>query len=114
VLEVFTRNTQDTYGNGSIARLYVNGRMVHEHDFGPQKVEGQEEAVWDLTVHRWRVPIETEPGTPVLVSIATDSKDSNNADFQWWSAPRFIQAAAEAEFVEFVDGQAVPERVMED
>lgn len=109
VLEVFTRNTQDTYGNGTIGRLYINGRMVHEHDFGPQEVEGQDEKVWDLAIHRWRVPLQVEPGTPVLVSIATDSKGSNNADFQWWAAPRFIQAPMEASFVQFEEGQAVPE-----
>lgn len=101
LLEVFTRNTQDTHGNGSIGRLYINGRMVHEHDFGPQRVEGQEETVWDLAMHRWRVPVRVEPGTPVLVSIATDSKASNNADEQWWSAPRFIQGPMEDEFVRF-------------
>ncbi len=109
VLEVFTRNTQDTYGNGTIGRLYINGRMVHEHDFGPRKAEGEEEAAWDLAIHRWRVPVRVTGDEPVLVSIATNSKGSNNADFQWWSAPRFIEAAMEAEFVEFADGEAVPE-----
>ena len=109
VLEVFTRNSQDTYGDGSIARLYINGRAVHEHDFGPVKPEGADEAVWDLAMHRWRVPIRVEPGVPVLVSIATDSKGSNNADYQWWSAPRFVQAPAEEEFVQWVDGEPVPE-----
>jgi hypothetical protein len=109
VLEVFTRNTQDKYGNGSIAKLYINGRLVHQHDFGPQKVEGEEKPQWDLTIHRWRVPLEAQPGTPVLVSIATDNKGSNNADYQQWSAPRLIGGPMEAEFVEFVDGEAAPE-----
>lgn len=103
VLEVFTHNTQDEYGNGTIARLYVNGQMVHEHDFGPQQVEGQDEAVWDLAVHRWRMPLDVEPGIPVLLSIATDGKGSNNADYQWWSAPRFIEGPAEAEFAQWRD-----------
>ncbi len=109
VLEVFTRNSQDQYGNGTIARLYINGRVVHAHDFGPEKVEGQDEAVWDTSLHRWRVPIEVEPGTPVLVSIATDNKGSNNADYQWWSPPRFVQAAAEPQFVQWADEQWQPE-----
>lgn len=109
VLEVFTLNTQDTHGNGSIGRLYINGRMVHEHDFGPKQVEGDGGTQWDLDMHRWRVPVRVEPGVPVLVSIASDSKESNNADMQWWSAPRFIEGPLEEEYVRFVDGEAVAE-----
>lgn len=109
VLEVFTRNTQQTYGNGSIGRLYINGRLVHEHDFGPRPVEGQEGPAWDLDLHRWRVPVRVAPGVPVLVSIATDSKASNNADEQWWSAPRFVEGPMEESFVRFRAGEALPE-----
>lgn len=101
VLEVFLRNTQSVHGNGTIGRLYINGRVVHEHDFGPQQVEGQDDRVWDNAFHRWRVPVRVEPGTPVLVSIATDAKAENNADQQWWSAPRFIEGPMEEEFLRF-------------
>jgi len=40
-LEVYVKNTQVRYGDGATVRLYLNGRLVHEHDFRPRK-EGDE------------------------------------------------------------------------
>ncbi|NLF70880.1 MAG: hypothetical protein GX575_17755 [Candidatus Anammoximicrobium sp.] len=116
-LRVYTRNSQAKYGNGTIARLYVNGRLRHEHDFGPQPnpdwkdgMPAGEKTLWDTAYHCWSVPLGSAAGRTVLVTLATDSKASNNADSQWWSRPKFIQDAEQAEsYLKLTKEKAVPE-----
>ncbi len=107
-LDLYVRNTQERYGDGATVRLYLNGRMVHELDLRP-RTEG-EETVWDTAFHRWRVPVGAMAGQPLLVSIATDSNGSNNADSIWWSMPRFITDADQQEsFVALTEDGEVAE-----
>lgn len=110
-LRVFLQNRQSKYGNGTIARLYVNGVAVREHDFGPTPNPDWEEGMpkekkllWDTSFHRWTVPLGHAAQQPVLVSLATDSKASNNADNQWWSRPTFVKdPAQEPEYARLAD-----------
>ena len=103
-LRVYVQNRQDKYGNCTIARLYVNGRLRHEHDFGPKPnpawkdgMPPDEKTVWDTAYHGWSVPLGAAAGRTVLVTLATDSKASNNADSQWWSRPKFVSDPQQAE-----------------
>lgn len=94
---VYLRNTQKKYGNAEIARIYLNGRPVHERDLGPVRnpdwQEGMDPALkslWDTDLHAWRVPLGHLAGRPVLFTIATDDKADNNADELWWSRPKLV------------------------
>ncbi|MCL4207741.1 MAG: hypothetical protein KJ000_35095 [Pirellulaceae bacterium] len=103
-LRVYVQNRQGKYGNGTIARLYVNGRLRHEHDFGPKPnpdwkdgMPSDERNIWDTAYHAWSVPLGAAAGRTVLVTLATDCKASNNADSQWWSRPKFVADPQQAE-----------------
>lgn len=97
-LLVHVRNNQTRWGNGGIARLYVNGREVRAADLGPQPnpdwEEGMDAAlrqVWDTDIRAWQVPVGHLAGRPLAVTIASDAKGQNNADQLWWVRPRFIE-----------------------
>jgi hypothetical protein len=103
-LRVYVQNRQNKYGNCTVARLYVNGRLRHEHDFGPKPnpawkdgMPPGEKTIWDTAYHGWSLPLGAAVGRTVLVTLATDSKASNNADSQWWSRPKFVSDPQQAE-----------------
>ncbi len=121
-LNVYLCNAVDRYGNGQIGRLYINGRPVHEYSAGPWPNPDWEEGmdkyaknIWDNDVHRWRIPVGHLAGQPILVSIATDGKGSNNADNLWWTRPTFVaDPDQQASFVQFTeDGQTIEEQPRE-
>jgi hypothetical protein len=100
-LRVYVRNSQTKYGNGAIARLYLNGRVVHAFDLGPQPNPAWKEGddpyarnLWDTAFHAWTVPVGQFAGQPLAITLATDAKGENNADMTWWSRPKFIRATA--------------------
>lgn len=97
-LQVYAKNNQVKYGNGGIARLYINGRVARAYDLGPrpnpdwkQGMDPYDKNVWDTDVHGWRVPLGHLAGQPVAITIATDAKGSNNADEVWWTRPWLVQ-----------------------
>lgn len=101
-----------------IGRVDINGRMVHEYDYGPVKTPDWQEgmaaalkSVWNNAIHAWRIPLGHMAGRPVLVSIATDGKASDNADDLCWSRPKFVSdPEQQASFVQFTEaGEAVEE-----
>ncbi|MHB8997409.1 MAG: DUF6259 domain-containing protein [Armatimonadota bacterium] len=108
-LLVYVRNNQVKYGNGGIARLYVNGREAHALDLGPTPNPDWKEGMdryarnrWDTDVHGWRVPLGHLAGKPVLVTIASDAKGENNSDQLWWTRPKFVNDPEQkAKFVRF-------------
>ncbi|NUQ66405.1 MAG: hypothetical protein HUU20_28410, partial [Pirellulales bacterium] len=103
-LEVYVRNRQFRYGNGAVARLYLNGRVVRELDFGPR------DGVWDTDVHLWHIPLGRFAGQPLAVTIASDAKTENNADSLWWTAPALVADPEQKErFVRVTEAGEVPE-----
>ena len=96
-LRVYQQNRSSRYGNASIGKLYLNGRLVRAYDFGPKPnpdwTEGMPKAKksrWDTRYHSWSVPVGHLAGKAIVVSLATDCKASNNADNHWWSRPSFV------------------------
>jgi hypothetical protein len=117
-LRVYVRNSQTKYGNGGIARLYLNGRLIHALDLGPkpnpdwkQGDDPAAQSLWDTAYHAWTVPVAALAGQPVAITIATDAKAENNADMVWWSRPKFVSSPRpEATFVALGEkGEAKPE-----
>ncbi len=97
-LEVYVRNRQKRYGNGAIARLYLNGRAVHQWDFAPKP------GAFDTDVHLWHVPLGGMSGQALAVTIASDAKNENNADELWWTAPMLVPDPRQKErFVRVLD-----------
>ncbi|NLC56200.1 MAG: hypothetical protein GX774_05120 [Armatimonadetes bacterium] len=101
-LRVYVQNRETRYGNGGIVRLYLNGRVAHALDLGPQPnpdwKEGDDPATrnrWDTDIHAWTVPLGKLAGQPLLVTLATDAKGDNNADHIWWARPKFIADPAQ-------------------
>ncbi len=101
-LLVYVKNTQTRYGNGAIARVYVNGRVVHALDLGPRPNPGWKagddpatRTVWDTDNHAWTIPLGHFAGRAAAITIATDAKGENNADSIWWSRPRLVSDAAQ-------------------
>ena len=118
-LQLYLKNTQNVYGNGTIGRLYINGRMAHSYDFGPRPNPSWKEGmdvklkqVWNKDGHAWRVPLGNMAGQPVLVTIATDAKNGdNNADSLWWSRSKFVEDTDQQPlFRQFTDKGPIPEQ----
>jgi hypothetical protein len=98
-LRIYIKNNHSKYGNGSIIRLYINGREVHEYDFLPLDINGS-------SVHRWTLPMSAYSGKTILISIGNDAKDSNNSDNCWVTRPIFlIDNAQEWDFVKWPAGE---------
>lgn len=116
-LRLYVQNRQRTYGNGAVARVYINGRAQHELDLGPRENKAWQEGmpkdrknVWDTDFHAWSLPLGAMSGQAVLVTVATDGKASNNADSIWWSRPKFVTDPAQKRtFARLTDAGPVPE-----
>jgi hypothetical protein len=111
-------NSQTKYGNGAIARLYLNGRLVHALDLSPKPNPDWQEGddpysrnLWDTAMHAWTVPVGQFAGQPLAVTIATDAKGENNADMVWWARPKFVSdPQQQSTFVRLAeDGTTTPE-----
>lgn len=117
VLRVLVRNSQTRYGNGAIGKLYLNGRLAHQHDFGPapnpdwkEGMDKLQKVFWETTVHEWRVPLGHLAGQPLAISIASDAKGENNADSLWWARPVWLADPAQgARFVRHTEQGEQPE-----
>lgn len=102
-LRIYQQNRSNQYGNGSIGRLYINGRLVRAYDFGPKPHPDWQEGMpdsdksqWDTEFHSWTVPVGNFAGETIVVSLATDAKASNNSDNHWWSRPKFVSDPGQA------------------
>jgi hypothetical protein len=117
-LRVYVFNSQTKYGNGAIARLYLNGRLTNSLDLGPKPNPDWKEGddpyarnLWDTDMRSWTIPVGQFAGQPLAVTIATDAKGENNADMVWWARPKFIADPEQkpAFVVLGPDGAATPE-----
>ncbi|MBT4815053.1 MAG: hypothetical protein HON70_05110 [Lentisphaerae bacterium] len=116
-LRIYQKNRSNKYGNATIGKLYINGTLVRAYDVGPRPnpdwkdgMPKNKKSIWDTDYHAWTLPVGTYAGQTILISIATDSKASNNSDNHWWSRPKFIKIPAqEPTFVRLAGGKAVPE-----
>jgi len=97
-LEIYSID-KTRYGNATTGRVYINDRLVGEHDYGPKKnpawkkgMPRSEEFSWPTRkYYRWRIPVGHMAGQPLLLTIATDGKANDNSDSRWWSRPRFVK-----------------------
>lgn len=118
-LKLYLNNAQNQYGNGVIASISLNGRLVRGYDFGPISNPDEEPGTppeqrsrWpDQNVHLWQIPLGEFAGQPVLISLGTDPKGSNNADNFWLSRPILVtDDAQETRFIILTpDGEVVEE-----
>ena len=107
-VEVYVKNQQKRYGNGVMARIYLNGRPVHAHDFGPRRSPTHK--IWDTDIHLWHIPLDQYAGQPLAVTIASDSKNETNADHLLWTRPRLVNDAVQKKkFVRVTEEGEVPE-----
>jgi Domain of unknown function (DUF6259) len=89
-VEFTVRNTQKQYGNGSICRVSINGKVVFTEDLGPVK-DATGRLVWDTAARICRVPVGSRAGEPIVVTIAIWGKGDMNADEIWMTEPRIIR-----------------------
>lgn len=117
-LVVYVRNNQTRYGNGGIARLYLNGREVRAATLGPvpnpdwqEGMDAALKSIWDTDIHGWTVPVGHLAGQTIAITIASDARGENNADQLWWTRPMLISdAEQQARFVRINDaGETKPE-----
>ena len=108
-VEIHVRNGQGKHGDGSVARLYVNGQVACMLDCAPRnpkwtkKMPRAERYLFrDTQLHRWTVPLGKHKGRPVLISVGVDPKDGPNADLQWVSRPRLIRRPNQAASAEIL------------
>ena len=103
-LKVYLQHRQNLHGDGAIARLYVNGRLRREEDLGPrpnpnwkQGMPAAQKMTWDKDPRSWTLPLGKMAGRTVLITVASDPKQGNNADSLWWSRPKIVLDATQAE-----------------
>ncbi len=97
-IEILFRNTQTKYGNGTIARVYLNGQQVHAETLSsfanPIWREGMDQSTkmtFDTDFYRLTIPVGHLAGRPIAVTLATDPVGDNNSDELWWARPTFVR-----------------------
>ena len=94
-LEVFLKNNQSKYGNGSSVELLVNGKREAFFNCcipNPKWRRGSKEPriIWDCQLRKWIIPVGKFAGKNILVSLRVSNKNSSNADEQWVSVPKIV------------------------
>ncbi len=88
-VEVYAKNEQKTYGNGTILTILVNGKEMVKFDCCKQTKKSK--PVWDTKLRKWTIPLGAFKGQKVLFSVKVDNKASNNADMQFVSTPKMVK-----------------------
>jgi len=94
-VEFTIRNTQTKYGNGSLCRVAVNGKVVFTEDLGPVR-DSTGKLVWDTSARICRVPVGSRAGEPIVVTVSVWGKGDMNADEIWMTEPRLIRDSGQA------------------
>lgn len=84
-LRVVAQQAQTKYGNGSAARIEVNGVEVLNYAL-PR----------DASFHEWLVPLGQYANNAVVLSLITDPLNEANADLHRWTRPKIVDAAEQS------------------
>jgi len=110
-LVTYIQNKSATAGNGSIARILVNGKLIREFDCHvKQDPEPEKKAIYvfDTKVRKWTVPLGAYAGKTVWITLLTDYKGDRNSDSQWWTLPMLVRDAAQKNEEATVDAKNAP------
>ncbi|MEK6794202.1 MAG: DUF6259 domain-containing protein [Spirochaetota bacterium] len=94
----YVQNKSATYGNGTIVRLFINGKLMREFDcqVRNEPVPGAKPRfTLDTKIRKWTVPLGTYIGRTVWITLLSDGKGDSNSDQQWWTTPILISDAAQ-------------------
>lgn len=104
-LQVRFGNTTSKYGDGTIFKVYLNGKLAMSHDCakpnpdfrrGTLGIDGTvPRYLYDTNVYEWTIPLGAYAGKDVLVSVAVDPKASTNSDAQWYAQPVLVADEAQ-------------------
>ena len=94
-VEFTVHNRQRQYGNGSICRAYVNGKLAYSLDLGPRQ-DAQGVTTWDTSAHVCRVPVGSSAGRPIVFTIAIWGKGDDNSDEIWMTEPLLVNDRSRA------------------
>lgn len=100
-LKLFVKNSSSKYGNGSIFKVYIDGKLVKSIDCAKanpewsRKKKGVPRTLFDTNMYELKIPVGAYSGQNALVSVATDSKNDNNSDSHWYSHPELINDKAQ-------------------
>jgi hypothetical protein len=100
-------NNASGYGNGTIAKVFLNGKLIKDFDctrINPawkKEMPSKEKNLWDTDYHEWVIPAGEFKEKNLLFTIAVDSKNDNNSDNQLFSMPMLVKS----------EGQKFTERV---
>ena len=110
-VELYAKNEQQKYGNGTILTVLVNGVEKAKLDCcssaATRDRNRKSAPVWDTKLRKWTIPLGEYKGKKVLFSVKVDNKASNNADMQFVSTPQMVKQA-EQKFVETFPNGANP------
>lgn len=83
-LRVAAQQAQTQYGNGSAARIEINGVELVNYKL-PR----------DASFHEWIVPLGQYAGNAVVISLIMDPLGEANADLHRWVRPKIVDDAAQ-------------------
>ena len=111
-IEILFRNTQEKLGNGTVARVYIDGQLVYEKTLTKNQNTNWQEGMdssnkfsLDTDCYKVKIPVGHLAGRPIAVTLATDSMGDNNCDELWWSRPFFIREGNQKQSVEHLNSK---------
>jgi hypothetical protein len=99
------------YGNGTVARMFINGKAVREFDCCPNCVPTKKAPI-DTAMRKWVIPLGAYKGQTVWVTLESDMKNDPTGDVQFWSIPYLIHDAAQ-QYVEQVVAEPKPPKKLD-
>lgn len=95
-LQILFKNFSNRYGNGSILKIRLNGKLIHAFDcqkpnpdYDPQKKNAK--TLFNTALQERILPLGEFAGETVLVSISVDDKSDTNSDNQSVTIPVLIR-----------------------
>lgn len=88
--EVLFRSTSMQFGNGSRARVLVDGIEMGAALAGTEAADRDRLPKFRTDVFRILIPLGRRAGSPVVISVVGDGRGNDNADELWFARPRFV------------------------